>query len=159
MTDRTASRLAWVAFAFVGLLLAMSLFATTVMADDLEATRGEALGSAVFAVVMFIFPVVGALIASRRPRNAVGWILLGIGLVWELTVTTVYTDYAVAHPGSLPLPDIVAALTGFLWVPGVGLMGTFLLLLFPDGKLPSPRWRPLGWASAITLIICSVLKS
>jgi hypothetical protein len=92
MTDRTASRLVWVTFAFISLLLGISLVASAFMAEELGATGGQALASAVLAVAMFTFPAVGALIASRRPRNAVVWILLGIGLVWELNVTTVDTD-------------------------------------------------------------------
>jgi hypothetical protein len=157
MTERVASRLAWVAFAFITLLLATTLVPPAFMPRELGWTGGEALSSALFASAMFTFPVVGALIASRRPRNAVGWILLGIALVWELIeATSVYIAYGITHPGSRPGPDIVIALTEFLWVPGVGLMGTFLLLLFPDGRLPSPRWRPLAWVSAITLILCSL---
>jgi signal transduction histidine kinase len=47
-------------------------------------------------------------------------------------------------------------LDSWLWLPAIGLMGTFLILLFPDGHLPSPRWKSLAWLSAITIVGCSV---
>jgi hypothetical protein len=157
MTDRTASRLAWVTFAFEGLLLTISLYAAIFLSEELGRTGSESLEYVVLAVSMFTFPVVGVMVASRHPRNAVGWILLAIGLTWELEVISLYTDYGYTNPGSLPRPDIAAALHGGLWVPAIGLMGTFLLLLFPNGRLPSPRWRPLAWASAIVLVLCTVV--
>jgi hypothetical protein len=45
----------------------------------------------------------------------------------------------------------VTAVDSALWVPAIGLTGTYLILLFPDGRLPSPRWRPVAWASGITM--------
>lgn len=57
--------------------------------------------------------------------------------------------------GSVPYPVTSAALTQGLWVPPVGLLGIYMILLFPDGKLPSRRWRPLAWFSgALIAVIC-----
>jgi signal transduction histidine kinase len=102
---------------------------------------------------MFSFPLVGVIIASRQPRNRIAWIFLLIGASWESgAFLGGYSTFGlVSHPGSLPGPDIAAALTSWLWVPGIGLPGTFLLLLFPDGKLPSPKWKPLAWLCVIAL--------
>ncbi len=86
--------------------------------------------------------------------------LLAIGLAWGLNGSlNGYAFYALrTQEGSLPRPDLSIALGYWLWVPAVGLMGTFLLLLFPDGRLPSPRWSPLGWLSAFTLIFLSAIS-
>ena len=59
----------------------------------------------------------------------------------------------VVAPGSLPGAAYAAAVTEAAWVPAIGLMGTFLVLLFPDGRLPSPRWRPVAWVCALTMVL------
>jgi hypothetical protein len=116
-------------------------------------TVGNLLGGALF----LIFPLVGALIASRRPRNAIGWILLAEGLLWMfLGMTDYYGLYGVARPGSVPFPVGVAGINNFMWVPAVGLLGTYVFLLFPDGMLPSARWRPLAWLSGAVILWVSV---
>jgi hypothetical protein len=103
------------------------------------------------------FPVVGALIASRRPQNPIGWILLADGFLWMLIgVADIYAAYGVAEPGSVPVPVIVAGINNWLWVPAVGLLATYVFLLFPDGKLPSKRWRPLAWLSGAVILSSSV---
>src|SRR5688572_18207578 len=117
-------------------------------------TVGDLLGGVIF----LIFPLVGALIASRRPRNAIGWILLAEGLLWMfLGMTDYYGLYSVARPGSVPFPVGVAAVNNFMWVPAVGLLGTYVFLLFPDGRLPSRRWRPLAWLSGTVIVLVSIL--
>src|ERR671921_1600588 len=117
-------------------------------------TLGDLLGGVIF----LIFPLVGALIASRRPRNAIGWILLAEGLLWMfLGMTDYYGLYGVARSGSVPFPVGVAAVNNFMWVPAVGLLGTYVFLLFPDGRLPSSRWRPLAWLSGTVIVLVSIL--
>ncbi|MDP9299459.1 MAG: histidine kinase, partial [Actinomycetota bacterium] len=109
-----------------------------------------------FALALLPFPVVGLLIALRRPENAIGWILLAIGFSWYFgEVLTGYGVYGltVSH---LPAADWVLSFTGWLWIPPIGLMGTFALLLFPDGHLPSPRWRWFAWFSAVVLVLTSL---
>jgi hypothetical protein len=109
-------------------------------------------------LIMLPFPVVGALVASRQAGNAVGWILLGVGLGWSLpALLSIYGDYGLAHPGTLPGPEIALALNEPSWVPPVVLMGTFLILLFPDGHLPSPGWRKVAWLSAVTMVVVFIV--
>jgi hypothetical protein len=88
---------------------------------------------------------VGALIASRRPENPIGWMCLAAGLFWMLIVAgNSYTAYVLARGGSPPDPGVIDAVTLAIWVPPVGLLGIYMVLLFPDGRLPSSRWRPLA---------------
>jgi hypothetical protein len=107
-----------------------------------------------FTAVMLSFPVVGVLIVRRQPRNVVGWLLLGVGLVTGLS--GIADSYArlglVVAPGSVPGPAVAEAFNEASWAPLIGLMGTFLILLYPDGHLPSPRWRGLAWLSAVSIV-------
>jgi hypothetical protein len=106
------------------------------------------------------FPIVGALVASRRPENPIGWICLASGLLFMLlAVTDNYSSYGGARPGSLPFPVAVGTIGNqWLWVPTVGLLGIYLILLFPDGKLPSKRWRPLAWFSGVMIVVLSIAE-
>jgi len=113
------------------------------------------LSGVLFALALLPFPVVGLLIALRRPENAIGWLLLAIGFSWYFgEVLTGYGVYGlgVSH---LPAADWVLSFTGWQWIPPIGLMGTFALLLFPDGHLPSPRWRWFAWVTAVVLVLSS----
>src|SRR5215211_3543442 len=59
-------------------------------------------------------------------------------------------------PGSVSAPVMLDALTEWIWVPPVGLLGIYMILLFPDGKLPSRRWRPLAWLAGVVMVLASV---
>jgi hypothetical protein len=116
-----------------------------------------------WAIVPFLpFPIVGALIASRRPENPIGWICLAAGITWMLgMVSGSYALYGLrmARPGTAPYPAAVGSLAEFL-PPTAILLGTFLILLFPDGRLPSSRWRPVAWlcgAVIATNIVAGIL--
>ncbi len=90
-----------------------------------------------------LFPFVGYLMATRRPDNALSWIMLGIGVAIGVGgFLGSYGSYA-AHGGigGHTLGLVAVSLNSPMWVPIVVLPVTFLLLLFPDGHLPSPRWR------------------
>ncbi|HVL82254.1 MAG TPA: hypothetical protein VM840_11765 [Actinomycetota bacterium] len=160
MSDRTAAPARFV-FAFVVLCFVGGVVLTVLS----RAAGGPVAWTTVsddvlFWLSMLSFAVVGLLIASRHPDNPIGWILLAIGLVWELTgaLAEGYVSHGLVEaPGSLPAADVVAALTAGMWAPGIGLIGTFLLLLFPDGRLPSRRWRPLAWASGTVLALVTLL--
>src|SRR3712207_6608400 len=100
------------------------------------------------SVPILAFPIVGAMIVSRRPQNLIGWICLADGLLWMLLgLFDYYSVYGLAKSGSVPFPAAVAGLSLWLWVPTVGLLAIYLVLLFPSGNLPSRRWRPLAWLS------------
>jgi hypothetical protein len=101
------------------------------------------------------FPLVGAVVAARRPRNPLGWIFCVIGLSYGPTVTgNAYAVYTVrTAPGALPGAGLMSWLGNWTWAPGLGLLMTFALLLFPDGRLPSRNWRPVAWLSAASIVL------
>jgi two-component system NarL family sensor kinase len=96
------------------------------------------------------FATVGAVVASRRRGMGIGWWFLALALC--VAVEEVASQYAVraliTAPGSLPAGVWMAWVSNFLGAVPFGIIG-FLLLLFPDGRLPSPRWRPVAWALAV----------
>lgn len=151
MSKRTAFWLAWFTWVFY-LVIAI----VTLLFD--RNVPSEWLSDSINALFLLAFATVGALIASRRPENPIGWIFCISTLLWALgDVLLEYTTYAfITVPGSLP----AGALLGVFgdWVRGMGffLMLTFLLLLFPNGHLPSPRWRFLAWLIAGLLVAYSI---
>ena len=163
--DGAVRRLAasWLAWPLAGLTVALyaaifPLFVLVNRASVSERWDADFTLSGVLAQGLFLaFPVVGALIASRRPRNPIGWICLADGLLWMLSnVFDVYTVYGLSVPGSLPFPLVAAGINNWLWIPAIGLIGTYMFLLFPDGSLPSRRWRPLAWLSGVVILFGSV---
>jgi hypothetical protein len=109
------------------------------------------------ALLAIAFPLVGAVVAARRPHNPLGWIFCAIGVLYGLTVTgEAYGIYTLrTAPGSLPGGGLMSWLGNWAWAPALGLLMTFALLLFPDGRLPSRRWRPVAWLSALSIaMIC-----
>jgi len=107
------------------------------------------------------FSVVGALIASHRPENPIGWIFLAEGFCYGLLIATdEYATYALlTNPGSLPLGAEASWLAEWIWAPGLGLSLVFLPLLFPDGRPPSRRWRPVVWLGGLSIGLICVLTS
>ena len=109
-------------------------------------------------------PILGGLIASRRPRNPYGWLWLGFGLGLALQqMGKTYAAYAlVADPGSLLVaPQTISHLLK-QGGPLALALAPFLLLLFPTGRLPSRRWRPVAWISAIcgaALLVLNIIYS
>jgi hypothetical protein len=93
---------------------------------------------------------VGVLVAVRRRGHRIGWLFLGMGLAAALTGFSF--EYAVragvTAPGSLPAGWLLAAIAAWTWPLSFAGLG-FLPLLFPGGRLPSPRWRPVAWALAV----------
>jgi hypothetical protein len=110
---------------------------------------------------MVSFSVVGALIASHRPENPIGWLFCAAALFYGIEIAgEEYAIYALfTNPDSLPLGAELAWLTEWIWVPGFGIILVFLPLLFPDGHLPSRRWRGVGWLGGLSIGLICVLTS
>jgi signal transduction histidine kinase len=104
------------------------------------------------------FAVVGALIVSRRPDNRLGLLYLCSATAMALTVFVFqYAQYGlVTRPGSLPGATVAAWISAWIWALGLAPLFTLGLLLYPDARFPSPRWRWLGAATAVT-VLCLAL--
>jgi hypothetical protein len=116
----------------------------------------------VMTVVAFSFSTVGGMIASRLPpHNPVGWLFCTIGLLAGMRLFV--AEYAIvtllAEPGtplsSLPGGEVLAWVSSWLWVLHIGLF-LFLALLFPEGRLPSSRWRPFAWVVGMVIVVGTV---
>src|SRR5215210_2566707 len=109
-------------------------------------TVGFALDTVGVAIAILASPVVGAFIFWRRPEHPIGWLFCAANLGWAITnFVDPYAMYAlVADPGSLPAGKLAAWFYAWPQYISIGLV-VLLLLLFPDGTLLSPRWRPVVW--------------
>jgi hypothetical protein len=121
-------RLPWLV---LGAWLAVSIAVLPLAADGFAAVVTLALGG---------FAFVGAMVASRQPRNAIGWILLAIALLFSLSNMVEALATRAAHPA-----DVVMWLDDWLSDVWIALVGVWIPLLFPNGHLPSKAWRPVAW--------------
>jgi signal transduction histidine kinase len=136
-------RLAWAIVAVIVVLLPANIVLVSLTGNWI------ALGQ---ALPFFTFPIVGAVLALKRPSNPLGWLMLAIGLVWALPFE-LYANYALhVRHGAVPGGAYALAISGPGWVPFIGLSG-FMLLLFPDGHVPSPRWRWFAWVCGVGLVL------
>jgi hypothetical protein len=117
-----------------------------------EFTPAEVLEFVPLLLGFAAFPTVGAIIASRRPRNPIGWLFLAIGIVAAIGgFGEAYAENAFSRPGPIPTLAVVAAwIQAWFWYPLFAMSTLFTLLLFPSG-LPSRRWRPFLWVSVIAV--------
>ncbi len=151
---------AWAVFAVICVLYAVGAYfgwLTRSQHNGGSWGTGSLAPSIAFALTTLMFPLVGVLIATRRPGNSIAWLLLGIGLCWGLdAVASSTATYGLdMHHGSQQAARVAAAFDNVLWLPAIGLTGTFLILLFPDGHLLSPRWRWVAWLAAVTIVLGS----
>ena len=106
------------------------------------------------------YPTVGAIVASRRPENPVGWLLCLYGL--GTSIGYFFAEYAIyallAQPDSLPAGEAMAWIVSWVLPILNGLM-VFYILLFPTGRLPSRRWRWLGWLTVAFVMVGVILAA
>lgn len=150
--ERPASR--WPT-AVAALTAAFTLAGLTILFLTLDAPPEGGWGPRGFPTVYAVIGgVLGWLIMTRRPDNRIGLLIALIGLI--ASAQLFMTEYAAAgRHQALPGSNLLAAVNAAIWVPAVAILGGAVPLLFPDGRLPSPRWRPIAWlmgVSAVSLV-------
>jgi hypothetical protein len=143
----------WLAWSLWAITLAMTV--PTLLFESVNVGADPLAINLLGALVPLAYATVGALIASRRPRNPIGWLLAGATLLsafGDLAIN--YAVYAlVTRPGALPGGAWLGAIGGGARTLGFFPNLTFLVLLFPTGRLPSPRWRPLAGVSLLAVLL------
>jgi signal transduction histidine kinase len=155
---RLAWPIAWFSIALVVLAIGMSVFALS-SGEAIPETRLHQIFSPIFAVT---YGLIGGIVAARRPRNPVGWISAAAGVFYALALAA--TSYgmlsqSLTGDSSLAGTNLALWVEQWAWFPPAVLPMTFLLLLFPDGRPPSRRWRPIVWASAAGLIAATLVMA
>jgi len=135
-----------------GLILLVSAASVTLPAEEFGFPG-------IWAIFAVSFSTVGWLVSVRHPQNPLGWLFTAGGL---LTAIQVFAEGyglsgTVARPGSLPAAEWAAWTYAWIWLPALMVGGFFVLLLFPDGRLLSPRWRPVAWFGLVATTLSTFL--
>ena len=147
MSAHSAARIGWSSCAFSTLLVAISLVFSVLNGDvQNQGDYGSAF-DAISVVALLAFPIVGAVVVSRHPSNSIGWLFCVAGIPFGVSgVAYGWGAYGLfAEPGALPGAEWGAWLGSWLFAPSLFAVPALLFLLFPDGKPPSRRWRPVVW--------------
>jgi hypothetical protein len=160
MSPRAAARLAWTLWV---LSFALTVFSLWLLVLNLSYPGVHIFAHWVDSTLFAIgFSTVGAVIAPRTPpHNPIGWLFCVVGLLFAVThFSAEYAIYALlAAPGSLlPAGEAAAWLSSWLWVPQLGSV-VLVVLLFPDGQLPSRGWRWVAWLSVHLVLMGAVLSA
>ncbi len=142
VSDRTLIRIArglWVFSVLLSPLLLLLLY--------LNGYPWKLFGAQVFTLVMAqSYPLIGMLIVARQPRNPISWLFPVVFTFFIGALMSEYARYAlITRHGALPGGVLAAWVGGWIYRPGFCALLLFLPLLFPTGRLPSPRWRPVAW--------------
>ncbi len=148
MTSRTAAWLAWPMWLLVlAFVVVFNVYSAVNPGSD---QTGNLANMVAYVAWVIAFSTVGALVAAKRPGNAVGWLLLGSALSFTLA------GFGLTLPGRTGggrFSPVVLGQWAGTWMWGVGLgLAVLSLLVFPDGRPPSRRWRPVMWLAVVGLV-------
>jgi hypothetical protein len=155
LSSRAAS---WLAWSLCALSLALTALSLLLLALNLSYPNTYIYDYWLENTIQAVsFSIIGAIIASRLPANPVGWLFCAAACT--IAVECLSAEYAIyallARPDSLPLGEALAWLAFWVWIPSIGCI-VLSLLLFPNGELPSSRWRWLAWLTVLLTIAGAV---
>jgi hypothetical protein len=157
MSRRTA---AWLAWAVCAISLALTALCFLLIVLSLRLNTPAYFFWPELTVLAIGYSVIGAVIASRLPNHPIGWICCAIGFI--AAVDHFGGEYAVyalmAQPHPLAGGMAMLWLQDWFWMLFIGFI-VFLLLLFPDGRLPSSRWRPFAWVSVAVILVAVIFTA
>jgi hypothetical protein len=151
-------RWTWVAWSMLAVFV-VSLLVGLILAVANGSFQQNPTNQVMLFVGFGAFMGVGALIVAHRPGNAIGWIFSAIALLaFTGQLASEYAAYAyLTRPGSLPGAILAAWYGSWSWFVVVALALIFTPLLFPTGRLLSPRWRPVAWLAGAATAALTVL--
>ena len=149
MSRTTASRIGWSLAAFTA-SVPVVIVAIAVPAD--AELRGDVLVLVLVSLFALASAVVGALVVSRQPANAIGWLFAAGGTMAALSLLPSLLFELEPERGTDGALQLVAWVTNWAWIMGVPLV-VFVPLLFPDGRLPSRGWRPAAWCGVAATVV------
>lgn len=156
MSARGAARIGWWALGATAVLVAFAVALLVLRAGDAVPGYTDPGAQEIFVgtAMALALGAFGALIVARGTADAIGWLFCSAGLTAALTLAA--REYAaralLIDPGSLPGGEAVAWVGSWAWIGTIPLAGTVIALLFPEGRLPSARWRPALWFATAALV-------
>src|SRR5215216_4830918 len=148
----------WLAWSLWGFSLTLTVLALLLLALNLAHPHAHTFDSWLDSTINAVFfSTVGAIVASRRSENLVGWLLCLYGLAQSIYhFSAQYAIYALlAHPDSFPVGEAMAWVSSFL-LPIIIGFSVFFILLFPTGRLPSRRWRWVTWLTVAFILVGAI---
>src|ERR671910_933575 len=151
----------WIAWSMWAISLPFAAFGGGVLGFLSASARiFPSLGTIVLlALLALTFTTVGAVVASRRPENPIGWIFCAGGLVLSVTASAInYAEYAVHATSASSLPGVqyAAWIASWALAPTLLLVATMLFLLFPDGKPSSREWGFVAWTAVVASVMVAL---
>jgi hypothetical protein len=150
----------WLAWSVCTLSLALTALGYLVIARNLSLDAPVYFYWLEPTTIAIGYSVIGAIIASRLPDHPIGWICCAIGFMGAVEhFSSEYAIYAlVAHPEALVGGKLMLWLSTWVWIVMFGLI-VYLILLFPNGRLPSSRWRWFAWLSVALTLLAAILMA
>ncbi|MEO6715530.1 MAG: sensor histidine kinase [Mycobacteriales bacterium] len=150
------------AWRVVAVLLAMSVVVMASAAAALSPRTGVVVDPAPFALIaLFILTLAGLTVAWARPRNLIGWLLMGAAALQSMSlIGAAYAQAGYAEPG-VPWPGayLAASLGAWTWFPSLTLPVAVLPSIYPSGRPPSRGWRRVAWAGILGIVGESIALS
>ena len=145
-------RAAWIGWSIVACTATVPVLLVGVSVPAEEKLEGDLLVLPLVSLFALVCVIVGALVVSRQPSNAIGWLFSASGGIAALSLPPSLLFELDPTRGSGGALQVVAWATSWTWILGVPVV-LFVLLLFPDGRLPSRGWRPVAWLAVAATVV------